>query len=269
MDYSFYKNLYFDLKDFNNEQLKHHYMKYGAWEGRICNKEMMSHKIKKNKIISNNKNSFINDYSSKTLHKKINILIRTSNRPKCFKNNINSILKQNYNNLKLFISYDNNYTKEYILKELDSKELDYEIIEVTANNNKYNYNDYCNHLLNKVNDGYIIFLDDDDKFNHDKSLKYINDYLEEDIFLVWDYFRADKLIGPKKGEIKKGNITSCGFCYNSKYKSFWPSEINADFTFIDNLLKKNKLKIAKLDKVLTTSINLDIIYGQGKREDIE
>ena len=50
MDYSFYKNLYFDLKNFNNEQLKHHYMKYGAWEGRICNKQMMSHKIKKIKL---------------------------------------------------------------------------------------------------------------------------------------------------------------------------------------------------------------------------
>ena len=92
--------------------------------------------------------------------------------------------------------------------------------------------------------------------------------LKDDIFLVWDYFRADKIIGPKKGQIKKGNITSCGFCYNSKYKSFWPSEINADYTFIDNLLKNNDLKVGKLNKVLTSSINLNIIYGQGKREDI-
>ena len=82
------------------------------------------------------------------------------------------------------------------------------------------------------------------------------------------YLRADKIIGPKKGQIKKGNITSCGFCYNSKYKSFWPSEINADFTFIDNLLKNNDLKVGKLNKVLTSGINLNTIYGQGKREDI-
>jgi hypothetical protein len=268
MDYSFYKNLYFDLINLTDKQLHSHYIKYGAWEGRICSKEMMQQKIKKNKLISDNRNSLINNYTSKTPHKKINILIRTSNRPKCFSHNINSIIKQNYNNLKLLISYDNEYTKEYILKELLNKNLDYEIIKVDHHNNKYHYNDYCNHLLNKVDDGYVIFLDDDDKLIHDNALKYINDYLEEDIFLVWDYLRADKIIGPKKGEIKKGNITSCGFCYNSKYKSFWPAEINADFTFVDTLLKNNKLKVGKLNKVLTGSINLNTIYGQGKREDI-
>ena len=268
MDYTFYKELYFDLKNFTDEQLKTHYHKYGSWEGRICNKEMMQYKINKNKIISNNKNSYINNYTTKTTPKKINILIRTSNRPNCFSHNIDSILKQNYHNLNLFISYDNDLTKEYIINKLDHKNLNFKIIQVTPNNNQYYYNDYCNHLLNEVNDGFIIFLDDDDKFNHHNALKYINDYLTDDIFLVWDYFRADKIIGPKKGQIKKGNITSCGFCYNSKYKSFWPSEINADYTFIDNLLKNNELKVGKLNKVLTSSINLNIIYGQGKREDI-
>ena len=268
MDYTLYKDLYFDLKNFNDEELKIHYQKYGSWEGRICNKEMMQYKINKNKIISNNKNSYINNYTSKTTHKKINILIRTSNRPNCFSHNIDSIIKQNYHNLNLFISYDNDFTKEYILNQLNDKNLNFKIIQVKPNNNQYHYNDYCNHLLKEVNDGYIIFLDDDDKFNHNNALKYINDYLEEDIFLVWDYFRADKIIGPKKGQIKKGNITSCGFCYNSKYKSFWPSEINADFTFIDNLLKNNDLKVGKLNKVLTSGINLNTIYGQGKREDI-
>ena len=93
--------------------------------------------------------------------------------------------------------------KEYILNQLNDKNLNFKIIQVKPNNNQYHYNDYCNHLLKEVNDGYIIFLDDDDKFNHNNALKYINDYLEEDIFLVWDYFRADKIIGPKKGQIKK------------------------------------------------------------------
>ena len=71
----------------------------------------MQYKINKNKIISNNKNSYINNYTSKTTHKKINILIRTSNRPNCFSHNIDSIIKQNYHNLNLFISYDNDFTK--------------------------------------------------------------------------------------------------------------------------------------------------------------
>ena len=84
---------------------------------------MMQYKINKNKIISNNKNSYINNYTPKTTQKKINILIRTSNRPNCFSLNIDSIIKQNYHNLNLFISYDNDLTKEYIINKLDHKNL--------------------------------------------------------------------------------------------------------------------------------------------------
>ena len=35
MDYTFYKELYFDLKNFTDEQLKTHYHKYGSWEEKM------------------------------------------------------------------------------------------------------------------------------------------------------------------------------------------------------------------------------------------
>ena len=99
-------------------------------------------------------------------------------------------------------------------------QLNYKLVEVQKTNDYYCYNNYCNILLEDINEGYIIFLDEDDKFIHENSLKYINDYLEEERFLVWEYLRADKIIGPSKGQVKSGNITSCGFCYNSKFKSY-------------------------------------------------
>jgi hypothetical protein len=270
IDPKFYKNNYLDIREFNEEELKSHFIKYGFWEGRIGSQEMLNDRIKKNDKIVEKRNKVLDDFNYKKGNEElINILIRTSKRPKAFKININSILSQNYKNLKLLISYDNEETLNYINNILKDLELDYNLFEVQKTKEYYSYNDYCNTLLANVKDGYIIFLDDDDKFLHNNALKYINEHLLEDRFLAWEYQRPDKIIGPKKGDIKKGNITSCGFCYHSKFKSFWPSLIGSDYEFVKNLVNKNPIKLAKINKVLTASIIFSRIYGEGKCLDLE
>ena len=270
IDPKFYKNNYLDIREFNEEELKNHFIKYGFWEGRIGSQEMLNDRIKKNDKIVEKRNKVLDDFNYKKENEElINILIRTSKRPKAFKININSILNQNYKNLKLLISYDNEQTLNYINNILKDLELDYNLFEVKKTKEYYSYNDYCNTLLANVKDGYIIFLDDDDKFLHNNALKYINEHLLEDRFLAWEYQRPDKIIGPKKGDIKKGNITSCGFCYHSKFKSFWPSLIGSDYEFVKNLVNKNPIKLAKINKVLTASIIFSRIYGEGKCLDLE
>jgi hypothetical protein len=269
IDPNFYKNNYLDIRDFNDEELKNHFIKYGFWEGRIASQAMLNDRIEKNNKIVDKRNKILDDYEYKKDEDLINILIRTSKRPKSFKINIESIKNQNYKNYKLLISYDNEETLDYIKNTLNNYDLNYELFEVKKTEEYYSYNDYCNTLLNNVKDGYIIFLDDDDKLLNVNSLKYINEHLLEDRFLAWEYLRPDKIIGPKKGDIKKGNITSCGFCYHSKFKSFWPSQIGSDYEFVKNLVNNNPLKLAKINKVLTSAIIFSRIYGEGKCLDLK
>lgn len=270
IDPNFYKSNYLDIREISDdEELKKHFLKYGFWEGRIASQEMLDHRIKKNDKIIEKRNKLLDEYEFKENEHLINILIRTSKRPNAFKLNIESICEQNYSKINLLISYDNKETYNYINNTLNDKNLNYKLFEVHKTSDYYSYNDYCNTLLQNVNDGYIMFLDDDDKLLHNNALKYINEHLQEDRFLAWEYLRPDKIIGPKKGDIKKGNITSCGFCYHSKYKSHWPTKIGADFEFVKNLVNDNPLQLGKINKVLTSAINFKTIYGEGKCLDIE
>lgn len=266
----FYKKMYFDLRNLNDEQLKKHYISHGMWEGRICNEKFL--KIKQEKNLEKVRKSMdmldtIVDKDEFNIEENlINIIIRTHNRPIYFSKNISKIKKLNYNNYKVYISYENDNTLNYINENTQDMK---NIIKVKVNKTDTAafYNEYCNIMLNMINNGYIMFLDDDDMFTHDNTLKYINKHLKEDRFLCWEYLRADKIIGPVKGLIKKGQITSCGFCYHSKHKSKWETIKGGDHIFIQKLIDDNKLNIGKIKNILTRAISLKIIYGEGLGHD--
>lgn len=85
----------------------------------------------------------------------INILIRTSNRPGLFKRCLQSVVKQTYQNLRIIVAYDN-HNVNYIPSAIES-------IFVSADRTlPYFYDLYCNDLKSCVDDGYFMFLDDDD-----------------------------------------------------------------------------------------------------------
>lgn len=88
--------------------------------------------------------------------KLINILIRTSNRPRQFANCIDSILSQQAFT-SVHVCYDNPKALEYINNYKFST-----IIEVNKNEHKFGYNQYCNPLKDQVTEGWGLFLDDDD-----------------------------------------------------------------------------------------------------------
>jgi cellulose synthase/poly-beta-1,6-N-acetylglucosamine synthase-like glycosyltransferase len=84
----------------------------------------------------------------------INILIRTSNRSLLFKRCLSSVLSQNYKNIRIIVSIDNdnNYVPDWC-----------EIIHVKPDKElPYYYDCYCNSLKELVMEGYFFFLDDDD-----------------------------------------------------------------------------------------------------------
>jgi glycosyltransferase involved in cell wall biosynthesis len=89
----------------------------------------------------------------------INILIRTSNRPKSFARCIQSVLQSGYENLKILVSADNSGTEEYVRGQ------GFNPTRVIRNNNPLltaPYNLYLNDLLKQVKTGWILILDDDD-----------------------------------------------------------------------------------------------------------
>ena len=167
-DHLFYVNQYDDLSHFNEKQSYEHYVMFGRKEGRVCSKEMMllkqeviNEKIQEQyKLLSKIYNKDCNNKE-----KKINILIRTSNRPTCFSNCLKSILKQKYSNYKIYICYDDVKSLDYLKEYKDNPIIEYFFI-FNSSKERYKYNLYCNRLKSKVEDGYILYLDDDDELVH-------------------------------------------------------------------------------------------------------
>ena len=87
-----------------------------------------------------------------------------------------------------------------------NEKINFFYIEVESKE-KYKFNLYCNVLMSKVESGWIMFLDDDDKLTHNKVLSIINENIEdENIMYIWKFLRPDKIIYPNECKIFLGNI---------------------------------------------------------------
>lgn len=265
----FYKLSYNDVPNDSNECFEH-FLKYGIKENRKANRQDLIEFYNKelNEIIHQN-NLEENTIEITDEYNKFYILIRTSNRPEYFKNCIESIFNQNYTNYEIIICYDDDESLNY-LSDLSHENITY--FRVFKNHQfKYFFNLYCNELLEKVNvedNNYIIFLDDDDRFIHNNSLKIINSFIENDSILIWKFLRPDKNIFPKDfNNLTKGDFGSCSCCFNAKYKDLvqWTPIQGGDFDFFTNLSKF--LKIKPLELTLTTTCYNDRVSNYGNNID--
>lgn len=207
----------------------------------------------------------------------INILTRTSGRPKGFQKCHTSILKQSCQNYKHIVSYDDVIDLDYLNK------YDLKIVSVKKNNSLPDsilidrhepYNLYCNELLCEVEEGWIMFLDDDDMLAHKRVLMMLYDQIKkhnDDTLFIWQTkFPNGSLLPPNKTfnqkEIKEQFIDTACFMFHSKYKdkAKWDPFWAADFRFIKDLAEviPNQKWIKK---VLTQKNN----FGDGgKRNDV-
>lgn len=272
-DSHFYKRMYPDVEVLNtNKNMLNHYLTYGKQENRKCNKfdmikfqEIVLNRIEQEKtkvshIRLNKKKkerkprSFSFDIRETTFKNPlINILIRTSNRPYYFKNCVESILNQTYNNVRVIICYDKLESQEYLKDYQNYSNIEFFPVQVKSKK-KYKFNLYCNELLRRVTNGYVLYLDDDDYLCHDECLWYLANTVEKNTVTIWNFFRADKLIFPhNKFNIQLGEVTTSGFigdieCYKN---CFWGDEKNGDYTFLKMVMLKNKPDIELVDKVIT------------------
>lgn len=275
IDCDFYVKMYPDILNYcdanDTKRITKHYILYGKNENRVCNESELRKRYNDHiNIINQECNFFKNELMSGEEEKKINILIRTSNRPYYFKKCIDSITCQKYKNYKIIICYDDIKSYDYIVENNLQENSFY--INVLSNE-KYKFNLYNNYLMDKVEDGFILFLDDDDEFTHNEVLNIINNHIKsDDDIIIWKFMRPDKLIYPQcLDKISIGEIDTTMVCFNSKFKhlSQWMDCKNGDYYFYTELFRKFKNSnsnnsIKFINYILTKTIYNDRINFSGK-----
>lgn len=176
-------------------------------------------------------------------YEKINILTRTGNRHNYFKNLKESILKQNYPNIRHIKSNDN--TKcTYLDDETD-------VISVEKGKKNTFYNLYLNTLLENVNEGWVIILDDDCKLTNEKSIENIAEVCKNskpnEVIIYKNKIHQDGKILPfDKHMLDKkfvvGYIDMCCFCFHhTVFKDIkFTDKRMGDYFFLDQIKKSNK-----------------------------
>ena len=264
-DYLFYLGLYPDLRKAgiqSKEQAYRHYTKNGIHEGRIGHPDQMKENMEEaQKQIYLESRQYI---PTKKIEEKLNILIRTSNRPTYFQKCIQSILEQNYENYRIIICYDKEGSLAYLKEFENDSRITYFPVSIESKE-KYRFNLYCNILMDRVEEGWIMFLDDDDMLCHDKVLSMINEHLnDKNSLYLWKFLRPDKVIYPKDvNNIRLGEIDTTSVCFHSihKKKSRWPDKQCGDYAFFSGL--RSYLSCCSIDFIITKTVNECLIGNFG------
>ena len=170
------------------------------------------------------------------MNPRINILTRTSNRPNVFRRCVESIKSQRYENLNHIVSVHNEKSYSYATEMCENVIMVEEEAGAPQYGNNYKpYNIYINKLMKEVEEGYIMFLDDDDLFTSSDSLKKIVPHLEEDCLLTWLVSCAGALIPDKRSLMAPVLIPTCitasSFMFHSNHKwaARWDAVRGADY----------------------------------------
>ncbi len=208
----------------------------------------------------------------------INILIRTSGRPNYFKECIESVYKQTYQNYNIIVGCDDDESVNYVQPNkcrLVRYEKGKDNLPAIKNNPEYGiaapYNLYMNELHKEVTEGFILYLDDDDCLQNENSLKEIADNLksENDILFFRIQFPNNRVV-PSDSNFGKPpvlcDIDTVGFCFHHKYAVSWEGYKRGDYRVAKKLYETIPNKIY-LNKILT-KINRKVANGFGRRDDI-
>lgn len=158
---------------------------------------------------------------------KINILVRTHERPRHFERCIKSVIAQTHSDIRIIVASDsaNDYLRFYPKLE---------IIKV-VNRGGMSYNLHLNRMLDMVTDGHIIILDDDDYLSHPTVLEDIAKSIEKGKSYL-ARTKRERLIPSDRyfGKIKRGEIAmSCIILWHEhKNKARFKNIKAGDYHFI-------------------------------------
>jgi len=174
----------------------------------------------------------------------VNVITRTHNRPKHFAACKKSIDKQTHVNINHIVGTDTecDYYPEAIKLEL--QEVQHPKPEVGTYPAPWNL--HLNELAKQVKEGWIIYLDDDDKFVFNNSVSIaVNNIDNEDQMILWRVDINGWVVPSTEmfGKIQAGNISGIGMMFHSKHLPVdWGSWSYGDFRVITQLAAKLKQK---------------------------
>ena len=209
----------------------------------------------------------------------INILTRTSGRPEGFKVALDSVRSQTYKNINHIIATDDINSEYY----LQSENVNYMFFNRSHFANKVApsparrssiklpHNLYFNEMIKHVKEGWILYLDDDDRLSSNTIIEELVEQIKptDDLLLWKTKFPSNLIQGsilpPNEGPPQPGQID--GHCHgvNSRCKDKieWIGWNFSDFYVIDKLYNEIENK-RWLDLILVEKSQI----GMGKRGDI-
>ena len=217
-------------------------------------------------------------------HKRFYILVRTSNRPNYFRSCYESIINQTYKNFKIFVSCDNEETRNYLKSYMNIKIIlvskatpaNYPAPDVPRGKNvaKFPSNLYLNRMVEFVKDGYILVLDDDDMFMKPTSLQIIADHISgTDNLVFWRVQFPEGRVIPEDEYFGKPpafwHISAIGFAFHNKYIAHaqWDGWKGGDYAVATKLFRAVPNKIY-IDQVLTGLQRKAGWGGFGRNDDL-
>lgn len=184
----------------------------------------------------------------------LNILVRTSFRPKQFKKCMESILAQTYKNIRVVVIADNyEESSHYILEQTKRfvpcgflEPVVYMVDKKDLTDGTAFYNHYLNEAMQRISsnpefsEGFISFLDDDDILNNNFVVEnFFKRNPKSDIFYIVQFNRGTK-VKPQNDIIELGKIGGSCVIVPTKLCTLSKFGLNrgGDFRYIDGLSKK-------------------------------
>ena len=226
--------------------------------------------------------------------------MRTSQRPKAFSNVLHSIINQKnpdgtpFTDFNLLLHVDSDETFEYVNSFMADYNNEHEVLKLQNMVRRKEplprdhekrfiwdpnigfefyhapYNLYENALMELVQDGFIMYLDDDDLFVHDLALFTISNEFKHqaDCLLLWRVNIQGNLVPESEYWMNPPEIThisGIGFAFPVKYKNVfkWDEFSCSDYRIAKKLWDTIKLKVF-IDEALTRTQKV----GYGDRKDI-
>jgi glycosyltransferase involved in cell wall biosynthesis len=177
----------------------------------------------------------------------INILIRNKHRPQEFERCIESVNKQTYTNVMVWVCCDSLEAYKQAYQHYPGTS--YCISPVNSVSHPWNL--YCNNLMTLVWDGYLLLLDNDDYLIDSQALTRIVPYLTGD-GVICQFLRngrpkpSDRLIRERR--IERGRIGGGSLILHSKHKDIaqWDGEKGADYRWIKAVSEKVSLEFVPI-----------------------
>jgi glycosyltransferase involved in cell wall biosynthesis len=193
---------------------------------------------------------------------KLNILTRTANRPAFFGKCVESIKKQSIYNEDRIVHIIGVEDDEEATKEYAQKDIEFDKTKLVTYKNLWRYGDrhyniYMNELHNHVEEGWVMYLDDDDWFvDNDAAKKILAKAGEvgEGTMVLWRVGSGDESYPKTSFGITPvfKDLCSCGVAFHSSHahECKWEPKMGGDFSGIKKLIDSG-MKVVWLDETLT------------------